>query len=115
DAGLDAELGQRVAHLDCGTARTKRIVLTHLRYPEDRHHRVADELLHRAAVRLDDALHPLEVPGEARARRATSPCSRSTTRARSARSASVWVDSRRAVEPVTSQKRTVTVLRCCRD
>jgi hypothetical protein len=33
----------------------------HGREPEDRHHRVADELLDDAAVALDDRLHPLEV------------------------------------------------------
>ncbi len=32
----------------------KRIVLVHDRHPEHRHHRIADELLHRAAVLLDD-------------------------------------------------------------
>jgi hypothetical protein len=37
---------------------------TDLRHPEHRHHRVADELLHRPLVRLDDRLHPLEVAGE---------------------------------------------------
>ena len=34
------------------------------RNPEHRHHGVADELLHRAAVRIDDRLHPLEVAGK---------------------------------------------------
>ena len=38
----------------------------HNRYPEDRHHGVADELLDRAAVPLDDRLHPLEVVREQR-------------------------------------------------
>ena len=69
DAGLDAELGQGVAHLDRGSAGPQRVVLVHLRNPEDGHDRVADELLHRAAVRLDDRLHPLEVAGEERAQR----------------------------------------------
>ena len=36
------------------------------RDPEHSHHRVADELLHRAAVALDDRLHPLEVAGKQR-------------------------------------------------
>jgi hypothetical protein len=31
---------------------------------EDRHDRVADELLHRATVPLHDRLHTLEIPGE---------------------------------------------------
>ena len=39
------------------------------RHPEDRHHRVADELLHRPAVRLDDRLHPLEVARQQRPQR----------------------------------------------
>ena len=69
DAGLDAQLGQRVAHLDRRAARPKRIVLVHLRNAEHGHDRVADELLHRPAVRLDDALHALEVAGEQGAQR----------------------------------------------
>ena len=39
------------------------------REPEDRHHRVADELLDDAAVALDDRLHALEVAREQRAER----------------------------------------------
>jgi hypothetical protein len=38
----------------------------HHRHSEQRHDRIADELLDRAAVRLDDPLHPLEVPREER-------------------------------------------------
>ena len=66
------------------------------RHAEDRHHRVADELLDRAAVSFDDPLHPLEVAGQQRAQRLRVVASPS------------------AVEPVRSQKRTVTVLRCSR-
>ena len=33
-------------------------------HAEHRHHRVADELLDRAFVGLDDLLHPLEIAGE---------------------------------------------------
>src|SRR5215218_6726712 len=33
-------------------------------HTEDRHHGIADELLHAAAVALDDSLHPLEVAGK---------------------------------------------------
>ncbi len=40
------------------------VVLVHDGDAEDGHHGVADELLHRAAVRLHDPLHPLEVPGQ---------------------------------------------------
>jgi hypothetical protein len=38
--------------------------IRHDRDTEHRHHCVADELLHRAAVRLDDPAHPLEVARE---------------------------------------------------
>ena len=51
---LQPELGKRVAHLDGRAARPQRVVLVHLRDAEDGHHCVADELLHRSAVRLDD-------------------------------------------------------------
>ena len=43
----------RVAQLDRRANRTERVVLAHGRHAEDRHHRVADELLDRAAVPLD--------------------------------------------------------------
>jgi len=39
------------------------------RHSEDGHDRVADELLHCPAVRLDDLLHPLEVPRQDRSQR----------------------------------------------
>ena len=61
DPALDAELRERIPHLDCRSARAQRIVLVRDRHAEHRHHRVADGLLHRAAVRLDDSAHPLEV------------------------------------------------------
>jgi hypothetical protein len=64
DPGLDAELGQSVAHLDRGAARAQRVVLVYLWDAEDGHDRVTDELLHCPAVRLDDPFHPLEVAGE---------------------------------------------------
>ena len=66
DPRLEAELGQRVAHLDRRPQRAKRVVLVEHGYAEDGHHGVADELLHGAAVPLDDRLHPLEVAGEHR-------------------------------------------------
>ena len=71
-AGLDAdppsqpELGQRVPHLDRRPHRAQRVVLVQHRHAEHRHHRIADELLHGAAVPLDDRLHPLEVAREQR-------------------------------------------------
>jgi hypothetical protein len=37
--------------------------------PEDSHHRVADELLDRAAVSLDDRLHALEIASKERSYR----------------------------------------------
>ena len=64
DTGLDAELGQRLAHLERCPHRTERVVLVQHRHAEHGHDRVPDELLDRAAVRLDDPLHPLEVAGE---------------------------------------------------
>ena len=63
------ELGQGVAHLDCGSAGAQGVVLVHLRDAEDGHDRVADELLHRSPVRLEDSLHALEVAGEQGAHR----------------------------------------------
>ena len=66
DPPLDSELGQRLPHLDRRAQRAQRVVLVHHRHAEHRHHRVADELLHAAAVPLDDPLHPLEVAGEQR-------------------------------------------------
>ena len=69
DASLDAELGQRVAHLDRGSAGAEGVVLVYLRDAEDGHDRVADELLDRPAVRLDDGLHALEVAGQHSAER----------------------------------------------
>ena len=63
------ELRQRVAHLDRRPAGAERVVLVRHRHAEHRHHRVADELLHRAAVRLDDPPHPLEVTRQERLQR----------------------------------------------
>ena len=61
------ELGERVAHLDRRADGAQRVVLVHHRHAEDGHDGVADELLHAAAVALDDPLHPLEVACEQRA------------------------------------------------
>ena len=44
--------------------RAEGVVLVRCGDAEHRHHRIADELLHRAAVRLDDRLHPVEVAGK---------------------------------------------------
>ena len=82
DAPLDAQLRERVAHLDRRAQRPERVVLVHDRHAEHRHHRVADELLDAAAVALDDALHPLEIAGE---QPRAAPPDRAARRARSSR------------------------------
>jgi hypothetical protein len=69
DASLYVELGERGAHLRRRTQRSQRIVLMRYRYAEHRHHSVADELLHCAAVPLDNRAHPLEIAGEETAQR----------------------------------------------
>ena len=69
DPAVDAELRERVPHLHRGPARAQRVVLVRRRHPEHGHHRVADELLDRAAVPLDDRLHPLEVARQQSAQR----------------------------------------------
>jgi hypothetical protein len=69
DPPADAEIGECVAHLDGGAARAKGVVLVQHGHPENGHHRIADELLNRATVCLDDPLHPLEVAREQRAKR----------------------------------------------
>jgi hypothetical protein len=50
DPSGDAELGQRVAHLERRAAGAQGVVLVRGRHAEDGHDRVADELLHRATV-----------------------------------------------------------------
>ena len=69
DARLEPVLGDRLAHLRCGADRTQRVVLVRDRDPEDRHDRVADELLDRAAVSLEDDAKVLEVAAHPRAQR----------------------------------------------
>ena len=102
-AGVDPDprLERRAAAIasrisDGGPNRAQRVVLVGRRNPEHGHDRVADELLHGAAVPLDDRA---EISKYRRMR---------------ARSASGSVDSPRAVDPTTSQKRIVTTLRCSR-
>ena len=58
---LFVELGQRVAELDDRPQRAQRVVLVDDRRAEDGHDRVADELLHRPAVALEDRPHAREV------------------------------------------------------
>ena len=69
DARLDSELGKRVAHLGGRPHRAQCVVLVCRGHAEDRHHRVADELLDRSLVALDDRLHALEVAREQAAKR----------------------------------------------
>jgi hypothetical protein len=69
DPPAHAEVGKCVSHLRDRTDRPQRVVLVDRRHAEDGHHRVADELLDGAPVRLDDRAHPLEVAGQQRLQR----------------------------------------------
>jgi hypothetical protein len=69
DPSADPELRQRVPHPHRSSRRAQSIILVSDRHPKDSHHRVADELLHRAAVRLDNPLHTLEIPSQQRPQR----------------------------------------------
>jgi hypothetical protein len=69
DPAGDPQLREGGSHLDRGPAGTQRVVFVRGRHAEHRHHGVADELLDRSPVRLDDPLHPLEIPGEQRPKR----------------------------------------------
>src|SRR5205823_4557932 len=60
---LGVEVGERFTKLGRGAHRAQRIVLVHRGNAEDGHHGVADELLDRAAVALDDFFRDLEVAG----------------------------------------------------
>src|SRR5439155_1739897 len=60
---------ERALHVPRGAARAQRVVLVQARQPEHRHHRVADELLDRPAVALDDRLHRVEITAEDLAQR----------------------------------------------
>ena len=60
---LLVQRGKRLAKLDGGAERPDRVILLDRRDPEDRHHGVADELLHRAAVALAHLRHGLPIPG----------------------------------------------------
>ncbi len=54
---LAVQLAERGSHLGRGPHRSQWVVLVHRRRAEDRHHRVPDELLDRAAVALDHRPH----------------------------------------------------------
>ena len=76
DPCLQPVLGDRLAHLPCRAHGAKRVVLVRRRDPEDGHHRIADELLHRAAVTLEDRAQILEVAAHARAHAPRGPPTR---------------------------------------
>jgi hypothetical protein len=63
-AELLVQAMQRVPHLLRRAHRPQGVVLVDLRDPEDRHHRVADELLHHAAVALEHHLDLVEAAGD---------------------------------------------------
>ena len=69
DPRLETMLGDRVAHLGGGPNCAKRVVLVRDGDPEHGHDRVADELLDRPSVPLEDRAQILEVPPHARAQR----------------------------------------------
>ena len=69
DPSLETVLRDRGAHLRGCTHRAQGIVLVGYRDPEDGHDRVADELLDRATVALDDRAQILEVAAHARPHR----------------------------------------------
>ena len=58
------ELGNRGHEVECGPDRALGVVLSRCRRSPDRHHRVADELLDRPAVALDQRAGRLEVARE---------------------------------------------------
>ena len=57
------QAGKGSLHLKGRAGGPKRVVLVKDRQPEDRHHRVADELLDGGAVLLQDPPHEVEVVG----------------------------------------------------
>jgi hypothetical protein len=61
DIVTDVQRGNGLVQLDRGPDGAKSVVLVDLGDAEDRHRRVADELLHGSAVLRDDALDHLEV------------------------------------------------------
>ncbi len=58
---LLVQLLQRRAHVERGPHRSQRVVLARSRNPEDRHDRVADELLHGSSVAHQRLAHRAEV------------------------------------------------------
>src|SRR5205823_13227585 len=66
DPAFNLELRECPLHLQGDAASTQGIVLVSGGNAEDGHDRIADELLHRSTMELDDLLHPLEVAGKQR-------------------------------------------------
>ena len=66
DPRLEAVRRDRDTHLRCCTHRPEGIVLVRHRDPENRHHRIADELLDGATVTLDDRAEILEIAAHPR-------------------------------------------------
>ena len=64
DASFERTVGEvreSVLRLSRGAHRAQCVVLVDRRHAEDRHHRIADELLHGAAVPFDGLPYGLEV------------------------------------------------------
>ncbi len=59
---LVVQLRLDTLHVRGSTNRSKGVVLVELRQPEDRHDRIADELLDHASVALELGAHRVEVP-----------------------------------------------------
>ena len=96
DPPLQSQFQDRLPHLLGCAQRAQRIVFVCDRHPEDRHHRIPDELVDDAAMCFGDRLHLFE---EERSKD---------------RTASASATSPNAVEPTMSQNNTVTTLRCTR-
>ena len=69
DPRLEAVLRDRSTHLRRCTHRAERVVLVRHRDPENRHDRIADELLDRATMTLDDRAQILEIAAHTRPER----------------------------------------------
>jgi hypothetical protein len=52
---------QGIPEVVCSADGAEGVILMHLRHAEDRHCRIADELLQRAAVALDDRANGVEI------------------------------------------------------
>ena len=65
DPRLETELVHLVEHRERRAHGARRVVLVRARHPERRHHRVAGELLDRAAVLLDALRRAVEVLADA--------------------------------------------------